>query len=123
MVRPIRIEYIGALYHATSRDDRREDIFLATTFLGDDAFVDKEVRQVEGIAGEGDLREAPRTQRRLQAKPLNWFMRNYSSLDEGIVIAVATGDYLIKDIADEFNVHYSTVSRAIKKAEMHDCKT
>ena len=33
------------------------------------------------------------------------------------------GDYLMKDIADEFNVHYSTVSRAIKKAEMRDRKT
>ena len=29
----------------------------------------------------------------------------------------------MKDIADEFNVHYLTISRAIKKAGMHDCKT
>ena len=28
MARPIRIEYAGALYHVTSRGDRREDIFL-----------------------------------------------------------------------------------------------
>ena len=42
---------------------------------------------------------------------------------EGIVSPYASGDYLMKDIADEFNVHYSTVSRAIKKAEMRDCKT
>ena len=32
------------------------------------------------------------------------------------------GDYLMKDIANEFNVHYSTVSRVIKKAEMRDRK-
>jgi len=28
MARPIRIEYAGALYHVTSRGDRREDIYL-----------------------------------------------------------------------------------------------
>ena len=28
MVRPIRIEYAGVLYHVTSRGDRREDTFL-----------------------------------------------------------------------------------------------
>jgi len=92
-------------------------------FLGDEAFVDKAVTRIEGIAGEGDLREVPRVQRRAQAKPLNWYMKNYSSRDEGIVSAYVSGDYLMKDIADEFNVHYSTVSRAIKKAEMRDCKT
>jgi putative transposase len=29
MARPIRIEYAGALYHVTSRGDRREDIYLS----------------------------------------------------------------------------------------------
>ena len=28
MARPLRIEYAGALYHLTSRGDRREDIYL-----------------------------------------------------------------------------------------------
>ena len=87
-------------------------------FLGDEAFVDKAVTRIEGIAEEGDLREVPKMQRRVQAKPLNWYITNYSSRDEGIVSAYVSGDYLMKDIADEFNVHYSTVSRAIKKAEM-----
>jgi hypothetical protein len=36
---------------------------------------------------------------------------------EGIVSPYASGDYLMKDIADEFNVHYSTVSRAIQKGD------
>lgn len=35
MARPIRIEYAGALYHVTSRGDRREDIYL-----GDDDRID-----------------------------------------------------------------------------------
>jgi hypothetical protein len=29
MARPLRIELAGNLYHATSRSDRREDIFLS----------------------------------------------------------------------------------------------
>ena len=28
MARPLRIEFAGALYHVTSRGDRREDIYL-----------------------------------------------------------------------------------------------
>ncbi len=28
MARPLRLEFSGALYHVTSRGDRREDIFL-----------------------------------------------------------------------------------------------
>lgn len=28
MARPLRIEFPGALYHVTSRGDRREDIFV-----------------------------------------------------------------------------------------------
>mgnify|MGYP000879398902 FL=1 len=28
MARPLRLEFAGALYHVTSRGDRREDIFL-----------------------------------------------------------------------------------------------
>lgn len=29
MTRPLRLEFSGALYHVTSRGDRREDIFLS----------------------------------------------------------------------------------------------
>ena len=34
-----------------------------------------------------------------------------------MVEAYRTGDYTMKDIADYFNVHYSTVSRAMKRTE------
>ena len=29
MARPLRLEFVGALYHITSRGDGREDIFLS----------------------------------------------------------------------------------------------
>lgn len=42
MARPLRLEFSGALYHVTSRGDRREDIFeddqdreVFLTILGD----------------------------------------------------------------------------------------
>jgi len=36
--------------------------------------------------------------------------------EQGMVVAYQTGDYTMKAIASFFNVHYSTISRAIKKA-------
>ena len=35
-----------------------------------------------------------------------------------MVNAYNTGNYTLAQIAEHFNVHYSTVSRAVKKAEM-----
>jgi predicted DNA-binding protein YlxM (UPF0122 family) len=56
-------------------------------------------------------------------KPLSQYKDNLLSQDEGIVSAYRSGDYTMEHISDKFKVHYSTVSRAIKKAEMNDCKT
>jgi predicted DNA-binding protein YlxM (UPF0122 family) len=39
---------------------------------------------------------------------------------QGMVQAYSTGDYTMKEIAKHFDVHYSTVSKAIKKAELDD---
>jgi predicted DNA-binding protein YlxM (UPF0122 family) len=37
-----------------------------------------------------------------------------------MVEAYQAGDYTMKEIAEQFDVHYSTVSRAIKYAEEQD---
>lgn len=92
-------------------------------FLGDERFVDKVIMKIKTSDRTGDLREVPRMQRRAQANPLGWYRENCSSRHQGIVSAYQSGDYSMKKIADGFDVHYSTVSRAIKKAEMLDCKT
>ncbi len=86
-------------------------------YLGDETFVETTITRIEGIVGEGDLREVPIMQRRAQAKPLDWYIKNYSSRDEGIVSAYVRGDYLMKDIADAFNVGKKGSSLAIK----HSC--
>jgi len=61
-------------------------------------------------------------QRRKQAKSLAWYEEHFSLCNNTIVNAYVSGDYLMKVITDWFKVHYSTVSRVIKKAEIDDCK-
>jgi hypothetical protein len=42
---------------------------------------------------------------------------SFSDRNEGVVIAYQTGDYTMKQIADEFGLHYAIFSRVVKKAE------
>ena len=86
-------------------------------FLGDEQFVDKAITQIDIVDGSLDLREVPRMQRRKQAKSLSWYEEHFSLRNDAIVNAYASGDYSMKAIADWFKVHYSTVSRVIRKAE------
>ena len=65
----------------------------------------------------GPWREIPLAQRRSPVKSLHYYEENYQNSKRGMVEAYWTGDYAMKDIADYFNVHYSTVSRAIKRTE------
>lgn len=99
------------------------DALTRQVFLGGEKFVDKAVAKVKGVKREADLREVPRMQRRAKAKPLDWYERKYSLRDEAIASAYASGDYSMKAIADWFGLHYSTVSRVVRKTEMRDCKT
>ncbi len=65
-----------------------------------------------------DLGEIPRIQRRAVAKPLSSFVKAaQGNRDAAIALAFQSGDYTMKQIAEHFGVHYSTVSRAVKKAE------
>jgi putative transposase len=71
-----------------------------------------------------DLREVPRRQRRPMARPLEAYRQEYPS-DQAMAKAYLSGDYSMKEIADFFDVHYATVSRAVKRfeKEMLLCKT
>jgi REP element-mobilizing transposase RayT len=83
-------------------------------FLGEDQFVKKMQKKLDKSA---DLCEVPRVQRRPKAKPLEYYETRYKDRKRGMVEAYATGDYTMKEIAEYFSLHYSTVSRAIKEAE------
>ncbi|MEN8131066.1 MAG: hypothetical protein ABFS45_12900 [Pseudomonadota bacterium] len=83
-------------------------------YLGGENFVNGMQKQLDNSA---DLSEIPRIQRRCKAKPLQYYEKRYKDKKQGMVQAYSTGDFTMKEIAGHFDVHYSTVSRAEKKAE------
>jgi len=86
-------------------------------YLGRESFVAELQASFGNNNDDLDLKEIPRVQRRPLAKPLDWYKRAYESRDEAIAAAYFSGDYTMKAIAIGFDVHYSTVSRALKKSE------
>ncbi len=83
-------------------------------YLGDERFIESLQKKV---AKDVDLSEVPRPQRRSKLKALKYYEQTYKDRNKGMQEAFYSGDYTMKDIAVHFGVHYSTVSRAIKKAE------
>ena len=83
-------------------------------FLGSEAFVQ---RHCAPSRPRERLREVPRAQRRPLAKPLADFARLYPLRREAMARAFQTGVYSMQEIADYFGVHYSTVSRAVRRLE------
>jgi predicted DNA-binding protein YlxM (UPF0122 family) len=55
---------------------------------------------------------------RALAKRLAHYRRTFDDAADAMAAAYATGDYSMLEIADEFGVHYSTVSRAVTKREI-----
>jgi hypothetical protein len=84
-------------------------------FLGDDEFV---AQMQARIAPGQPLDEVPRIQRRRPAKPLATFRLAHEDDPRlGMALAFLSGGYAMKEVAVEFGVHYTTVSRAVKKHE------
>lgn len=86
-------------------------------YLGDEHFL-KDMQNAMDV--QTDLSEIPRVQRRSPAKPLQYYEETYQDSRRGMMEAYRSGEYTMKEIAGFFNVHYSTVSRAIKKIESGD---
>ncbi len=63
-----------------------------------------------------DPREVPRRQRRLLKKSLDDYAGEFPDRNEAMAQAALSGDYTLKEIADYYGVHYSTVSRAARKS-------
>ena len=81
-------------------------------YLGTDVFVEAMRKQLATDA-KFTSKEIPRTQRRALAKSLAYYRDEFNDAKQGMCAAYATGDYTLQAIADAFEVHYSTVSRAI----------
>lgn len=84
-------------------------------YLGNEGFIQK--AQTKAGIFDNKLSEVPKKQKRMPARSLNYFAETYSSRDEAMARAYLTGAYSMKEIGDHFNVHYVTVSRAVKKYE------
>jgi hypothetical protein len=83
-------------------------------FLGTDGFVERHRALAEDPQR---LREVPRAQRRALGKPLSAFADQYSTRHEAMARAFSSGAYTMQEIAEHFGVHYSTVSRAVRRFE------
>ena len=81
-------------------------------YLGKNVIVEAMRKQLATDA-KFTSKEIPRTQRRALAKSLAYYRDEFNDAKQGMCAAYATGDYTLQAIADAFEVHYSTVSRAI----------
>ena len=88
-------------------------------YLGDEAFIEMIGRQYSNDS-DIDLREVPRMQRRPLAQSLGFYSTKYANPKWAMFEAYRSGDYSMKQIADWFGVHYSTVSRAVKEINRGD---
>jgi REP element-mobilizing transposase RayT len=85
-------------------------------YLGEDHFIEGLRNQLKEKDGEA-LKEVSRVQRRPIAKTLDWYEQNEAAPKVAMAMAYLSGDYTMKEIAEWFGVHYSTVSRAVKVHE------
>ncbi len=82
--------------------------------LGDDAFVEQHHQN----KAQEELRELSRAHRRSLALPLADYEKKYAGRNEAMAQAYKSGAYTMVQIAEYFGVHYMTVSRAVREAEM-----
>ena len=68
------------------------------------------------IEDRPNIEEVPRSQRRPLTRPLTAYAAN-DPRDEAMARAYLSGQYSLAEIARHFGVHYSTVSRVVKRHE------
>lgn len=104
---------IEAEDHPPLWDDLRHQVFL-----GSAAFVAAMREEARAAAaGRGSLAEIPRAQWQAPPPPLEAFAAEAASREEAMARAYLSGGYSQARIARHFAVHYSTVSRAVRRFE------
>ena len=87
-------------------------------FLGSDAFVEAMREEAkEAAAARGNLAEIPRAQWQTPPPPLENYEEQATTRDEAMAKAYLSGRYSQAAIAAYFKVHYSSVSRAVRRYE------
>jgi hypothetical protein len=83
-------------------------------YLGSDAFIKR--LQVQLDAGR-ELSDVPVKQRRALPKALSHYAARFKERDMAIAAAYGSGGYSMKEIGDHFSLHYSYISRIIRRIE------
>jgi len=80
--------------------------------LGSEDFVSKWKKQLSS----GKVMDKARQRKAKKTKPLTDFGKRFKNIKTAMVKAYETGNYTLDQIGSHFGVHYSTVSRTVKKA-------
>ncbi|WP_198266577.1 transposase [sulfur-oxidizing endosymbiont of Gigantopelta aegis] len=80
--------------------------------LGSDGFVTKWKKQL----ASGKVMDKARQRKAKKVKPLSDFGKRFKNIKTAMVKAYETGNYTLDQIGSHFGVHYSTVSRTVKKS-------
>lgn len=83
-------------------------------YLGDEQFT---AAMQDQLRTDVDLSEVPRPQHRVAALPIAHYAALADSQQEAMKQVYDTGQYSLRQIADYYGVHYSTVSRAVGRGK------
>jgi putative transposase len=86
--------------------------------LGSDEFVKQSCQQIAKKIKDAEIPQLHYKQRS-SSKSIGYYEKLAENRNEAIDMAYASGGFTMKEIADYFKIHYSTVSRAINAS----CKT
>lgn len=97
------------------------EVLTGQIYLGDEKFIDKmsllaaQSPTGPGTSVSGSRREIPNIQRRPQPMALEAFERQHpNNRNAAIQAAFATGAYTMAQLAQHFQLHYTSVSRIVK---------
>ena len=80
--------------------------------LGDSGFVKDSIKQLENRTLDKEI-SFTKIKPREKAKSIAYYEQISESKNEAMVLSYQSGGYSMKEVAGYFNVHYSTVSRAV----------
>ncbi|MFW2439887.1 MAG: REP-associated tyrosine transposase [Arenicellales bacterium] len=84
----------------------------AQIYLGGESFVEEMQSRIETLSENVDI---PLAQMRPPAPPLEEIARQYTSRNEAIAAAYATGCYSYKEIGSCFNLHFTTIAKIVRE--------
>ncbi len=85
-------------------------------YLGSEQFVKEHIDSITDK--DVELSEIPKSQRKAKPEAIEYYLKQAMNRDNAILRAWNSGGYTQKNIADYFSIHYSRVSKIIKKAKV-----